>query len=54
MFQAHVVGQGMSGDDVLSLFRAESQKRPPHAILNEVVNSQINDVFSEGKLISLL
>ena len=33
MFQAHVVGQGMSGDDVLSPFRAESQKGPPHAIL---------------------
>ena len=28
-----MVGQGMSGDDVLSLFGAEGLKGPPHSIL---------------------
>ena len=33
MFQAHVVCQERSGDDVLPLFRAESQKGPPQSTL---------------------
>ena len=34
MFWALVVGQGISGDDVLSLLGAESQKGPPQSTLH--------------------
>ena len=37
MFQALVSGKRRSGADILSLFGAESQKGPPHAILRAIL-----------------